>query len=58
MSSLVLLLTLTVFVDSERRDAQSMNTIDDSLAVVGRIFIYSLPKERELQAPLKVSGGR
>ena len=40
---------------SNQRDDQSMDRMDNSLAVVGRIFVYSLPKERENRGPFMVS---
>lgn len=47
--------TITACAQSNQRDDQSMDRIDNSLAVVGRIFVYSLPKERENRGPFKVS---
>ena len=52
---LLVSVTITACGQSNQRDDQSMDRIDNSLAVVGRIFVYSLPKERENRGSFKVS---
>ena len=37
---------------SNQRDDQSMDRMDNSLAVVGRIFVYSLPKGERKSRPI------
>ena len=47
----LLLLTLTT-CESQQRDIEK---IDNTVAVVGRIFVYSLPNEGQNQGSYKVS---
>lgn len=56
-----LVLALLIFVPStmctvsKQKDYQNFERIDSTVAVVGRIFVYSLTQGRENEGPLEVS---
>lgn len=54
MGLLFISVTLTA-CESQQEDFHSIERVDNTLAVVGRIFVHSLPRKEENEGPYQVS---